>query len=302
MRDYLDNFDTRVTTKSAEVTTSLDQQFVRFRDALDGRTQTLNEALGSRVMDIAKTMAEGGKEVVGALDKRIADVTAVINVRGAKLAESIGAKIDDIDKALGVRAMEVADNLDTRIGRFEELLVGRAETVTKEIETRSQDRRRAAQRARRAAEPARSGPAPREAAQAIEQLTTGQRRADQHAASSRSTSAIKTAHRREPSARSAIWRRSSATVISARLAAARPGDQDQHRRGRALAHGSSPPTPRRAIRSSAHDAERTLSGMSTGVSNVLKQNASEVERTLLARQRRGRAQLRRQGRRDHRPR
>ena len=38
--------------------------------------------------------------------------------------------------------------------------------------------------------------------------------------------------------------------------------------------------------------------MSTGVSNVLKQNASEVERTLLRRQRRGGAQLRRQGRGD----
>ncbi len=104
MRDYLDNFDTRVTTKSAEVTASLDQQFVRFQDALDGRTQTLNEALGSRVMDIAKTLAEGGNEVVAALDKRIADVTSVINVRGAKLAENIGAKIDDIDKRARRRA------------------------------------------------------------------------------------------------------------------------------------------------------------------------------------------------------
>ncbi len=62
-------------------------------------------------MDIARTVAEGGKEVVGALDKRIGDVTSVINVRGAKLAESIGAKIEDIDKALGIKAMEVADNL-----------------------------------------------------------------------------------------------------------------------------------------------------------------------------------------------
>ena len=38
MKDYLDNFDTRVSTKAAEVSTSLDQQFVRFQDALDGRT------------------------------------------------------------------------------------------------------------------------------------------------------------------------------------------------------------------------------------------------------------------------
>ena len=36
-----------------------------------------------------------------------------------------------------------------------------------------------------------------------------------------------------------------------------------------------------AIRSSAHEAERTLTTLSSGVTTVLKQNASEVERTLL---------------------
>ena len=34
------------------------------RCSADGRTQKLSEALGARVMDIAKTMAEAGKEVV----------------------------------------------------------------------------------------------------------------------------------------------------------------------------------------------------------------------------------------------
>jgi len=92
MRDYLDNFDTRVTTKAAEVTASLDQQFVRFRDGLDGRTATLNDALGNRVLEIAKTLAEGGQEVVVSLEKRISDVTGVINVRGAKACRRIGRK------------------------------------------------------------------------------------------------------------------------------------------------------------------------------------------------------------------
>src|SRR5205807_3141398 len=124
--------------KISEVTTTVDQQFSRFQNALDGRTQTLNEALSSRVMDIAKTMADGGKEVVSALDQRISDVTNVINVRGATLTETIGAKIDDIDRAIGTRAIEVANSMDMRISRFEELLLGRAEVVTKEIETRSQ--------------------------------------------------------------------------------------------------------------------------------------------------------------------
>jgi len=31
MRSYLENFDTRVSTKTAEVATTIDQQFVRFQ-------------------------------------------------------------------------------------------------------------------------------------------------------------------------------------------------------------------------------------------------------------------------------
>src|SRR5262249_59389892 len=43
MRDYLDNFDTRVTVKSAEITASLDQQLVRFRHALHHRPRNLGD-------------------------------------------------------------------------------------------------------------------------------------------------------------------------------------------------------------------------------------------------------------------
>ena len=123
MRDYLDNFDTRVTTKSAEVTASLDQRFARFQEALDGRTQTLNEALGARVIDIAKTLAEGGKEVVAALDKRIARR----HQRHQRARRQAGREPRRQDRrhrpARSASArMEVAANLDTRIGRFEELL------------------------------------------------------------------------------------------------------------------------------------------------------------------------------------
>ena len=50
-------------------------------------------------MDIARTLTEGGKEVVTAVDKRITDVTTVIDTRGAKLAETIGARAAEIDKS-----------------------------------------------------------------------------------------------------------------------------------------------------------------------------------------------------------
>jgi Apolipoprotein A1/A4/E domain len=278
MRDYLDNFDTRVTTKSAEVTASLDQQFARFGDSLDGRAQTLNEALGSRVLDIAKTMAEGGKEVVGALDKRIADVTDVINVRGAKLAESIGEKIDDIDKALGVHAMEVANNLDTRIGRFEELLVGRAETVTGEIEARTQSAAELlAARTEHLSGAIKSSAG--EAAQALEQLTNSTTQSLSTRVEQLSTLIKTTTAESERSIGNLTH--SASNLIGTRLQQLSEAIKtDATEAERLLSQVTANTTA--AIRSSTHDAERLITGMSTGVSNVLKQNAGDVERTLLA--------------------
>src|SRR5262249_46688018 len=59
MREYLDTFDTRVTANAAEVTTSIDQQFLRFRDSLAARAQTLTGALGSRVNDRGQDHGRG---------------------------------------------------------------------------------------------------------------------------------------------------------------------------------------------------------------------------------------------------
>jgi hypothetical protein len=102
MRDYLDNFDTRVTTKAAEVTSSLDQQLVRFKNLLDGGTQQFNDLLRSRVAEIAKTLANGGKAVEAALDKRINEVNAIINVEAvgvqqkAKQLPAVDATFTDV--------------------------------------------------------------------------------------------------------------------------------------------------------------------------------------------------------------
>ena len=152
MRNYVDSFDTRVTTKSTEVTAALDQRLVRFQEALDSRTQTLNDALSSRVMDIAKTLAEGGKEVVTALDKRISDVTGVINTRGAKLAETVGEQHRRHRQgARHARASRSPTTLDTRIGQLEQLLVGRAEARDRTDRDAHPRRRRPAQRPDRGA-------------------------------------------------------------------------------------------------------------------------------------------------------
>ena len=99
---------TRSAAKANEVNDTLDLRLTRFTEALDSRTQTLNDAMTARVLDIAKTLAEGGKEVITAMDKRIGDQAAAINERSSRLAETI-----------------------------EELLTGRSEQAALQIETRA---------------------------------------------------------------------------------------------------------------------------------------------------------------------
>ncbi len=54
MHDYIDGFDGKVGTKASEACRDLDQRLARFQEALDSRTQTLNDARTSRVMDIVE--------------------------------------------------------------------------------------------------------------------------------------------------------------------------------------------------------------------------------------------------------
>ena len=88
-------------------------------------------------MDIAKTMAEGGKEVVGALDKRIATSPTSSTCAAPSSPKSSAPRSTTSTRRSACTRWKSPNNLDTRIGRFEELLIGRAEAVTKEIETRS---------------------------------------------------------------------------------------------------------------------------------------------------------------------
>ncbi len=90
-------------------------------------------------MDIARTLADGGKEVVGALDKRIDDITNTISHARTASRRNDRRQVGDIDRTLGNRALEVAGTLDDRIGKFE-LLIRRAEKLSE----RSRNAHRAA--------------------------------------------------------------------------------------------------------------------------------------------------------------
>jgi hypothetical protein len=136
MHDYVEGFDGRITAKVSDVTTALDQRLSRFQDALDDRTKSINDGLSARVMEIAKSVAGGGREIVAALDQRVETLNDAMNARAGQIADVLASKTEEIDRTLGTQATQVAANFDQRIDRFEALLVGRAEGVVSEIEAR----------------------------------------------------------------------------------------------------------------------------------------------------------------------
>ena len=139
MRSHVDNFESRVGARTTEAATIMDERINRLGEALDGRIGALNEALGARVMEIAKSLADGGKEVVGALEKRIdrRERHDRYARHQARRDAACGAPTRSTS-TLGARALEIANTLDGRITRFQELLVGRVETVASQIEVRGQ--------------------------------------------------------------------------------------------------------------------------------------------------------------------
>jgi len=69
MKDYLDGFDAKVSTRAMEITGSLDLRVARFQEVMENRTQSLNENFQGHVVEIARVVADGGKES-GAGDRR----------------------------------------------------------------------------------------------------------------------------------------------------------------------------------------------------------------------------------------
>ena len=140
--------------------------------------------------------------------------------------------------------MEVANTLDTRIGRFEQLLVGRAETVTEQIEIRTKAAADALNaRMEQLASSIQTNST--EAERQIAQVTGNAERVF--------TAAATTAERTF----------TAATGSAERALAAATGNAE------------------RVIGHITGEVERSLAAVSTGISTVLKQNATDVERTLL---------------------
>ncbi len=129
-----DGFDLRVLTKAAEITTSLDRQFMRFQDVMDNRCSSLNENFRQYILDVVRVMTDGGKEVAREFGESISSTVAT---QANSLSSTLVATVGATNETFAQRANELSEKLDHRIGRIEELLLGDADFTTNALETRT---------------------------------------------------------------------------------------------------------------------------------------------------------------------
>ena len=128
MRNYVDTFDQRVTSRASELTGAIDTRLSQFEQQPRTRASPTSPP----------RLPSSGKEVVEALDSRIGAVTEHHQRRAAPKSPTRSApRSARSTRPWAPARSKSPTTLDSRIGRFEDLLVGRAETVTNQIETRT---------------------------------------------------------------------------------------------------------------------------------------------------------------------
>eukprot|EP01037_Dinobryon_pediforme_P013368 gene13368-13483_t len=129
-------FEQRASSKSQEISHSLDTLISKIDAGLDTRSRALNEMLAHRAVDVAKVLGEGGREVTRALDAKAIEIDQILLSRSTALTETLSGKAEEINRTLGGKATEIADTLDQRISTFEERVVRRLDTVSSELDER----------------------------------------------------------------------------------------------------------------------------------------------------------------------
>jgi hypothetical protein len=139
MESHIKVFEERSMAKSAEIAGSLDGLIARIDANLGARASALNDALVERTIDIARVLAEGGRDVTQALAAKADEIGMIVSSKSETLTKTLSDKAEEINATLGGRALEIADTLDQRVARFEERVVNRLDTVSSTLDARGRE-------------------------------------------------------------------------------------------------------------------------------------------------------------------
>jgi hypothetical protein len=137
MSDKIEKFEAISVSKTEEAANRIEELVQRLDLGLAAGGKALQDRLAKHAVDVARTLGDGGREVLHQFEAKVRDIDDILLRRSTELTETLSSKAEEINATLGGRAEEIAGTLDGRIGLFEKNVVGRLDAVSSEIGDRS---------------------------------------------------------------------------------------------------------------------------------------------------------------------
>ena len=106
--------------------------------ALQARVDEISQAITAKTNTIAETLSSKAEQIGQSLDGRIASINELLGNRADEISETLGARAFEINQILGNRAEEIAAALDQSVTMLEDRVVNRLTGVAETIDERGQ--------------------------------------------------------------------------------------------------------------------------------------------------------------------
>ncbi|MBV9519184.1 MAG: hypothetical protein JO068_13795 [Hyphomicrobiales bacterium] len=135
MEEQISTFEQRANARTGEIVSSLDGLIGRIDGTLEKHAGVFTEGLKARTIEVARAIAESGRNASAQLEATLTDAGKVIGEKTVFLSE----RADDLNKLLGTRSSELANAFDTGVARFQNEVVGRLENLSTSLRTHTDD-------------------------------------------------------------------------------------------------------------------------------------------------------------------
>ena len=127
--------DARSTDKLDEVRTAFEKILERIDGVLEARARSINESLARSTVDAAKTLSEGGREIVQGISAKSAELEATLRGRAEALSQALGELAGDINAKLADRLDDMSGTLGNSVTRFRDDIVAPLHTLANQLQS-----------------------------------------------------------------------------------------------------------------------------------------------------------------------
>jgi len=100
---------------------------------IESRTRAFSESLTQKALDLAKSLGDGGGDLLRALDEKTQFIGTGLATRATEISEVIAAKTEELHTLLEDRSSAISEALAEKVGQFEVQVVNRLATMSGEL-------------------------------------------------------------------------------------------------------------------------------------------------------------------------